>query len=675
MKIGVDYYPEQWDEEMWEADADRMKEIGVSVVRLAEFAWGRLEPVEGKYDFAWLDQVIRLFQDRNIEVVLGTPTCTPPVWMLHDYPEIIQVDRSGRKTATGIRGHRCLNSPVFREFCRRIITQMVTHYKDWKTVIAYQIDNELEANHCCCDVCQERFRIWLKRKYGSIEDVNRAYGNTVWSGEYSDFEEIMPPMGEHTEWLNPSMQLDFYCYASDSTMDYARYQADLIMKIDPEAKLTTNTWFCEHMPNFYDLFRQMSFVSYDNYPASRLPENPQELYSHAFHLDLMRGIQNKPFWIMEQFSGSVGSWMPMGRTPWPGMIKGYALQAIAHGADAILHFRWRTAKSGAEMYWQGILDPSNVPRRRYHEFKELCQTVEKLAGLEGAMPRNRVAILYSTVQEYAFKIQYQAEGMYYLEQLKAWHDAFTCLGLGVDIIDWTAPLKKYDIVVAPNMLFADEMVAGHLYNFTEQGGTLILTSRTGVKDEHNQCVTESLPSVYRELAGVTVTEYDPLGEAQGQLELLNEKWAKKLVKWWKRVNHNHEDKDVLESMKCHRWCDLLETNPSGTEIMAVYADSFYQDTAAVTRIKYGEGYCVYVGTYLEREAYIALAEVLVQEAGIPYYSDLPIGVEITERTNGNDKWQFIFNNTEKRQVVSIEEEYTLEPFEMKIVLPENQERR
>lgn len=670
MKIGVDYYPEQWEETMWEADADRMKEVGVRVVRLAEFAWSRMEPVEGRYEFEWLDKVIQLFQDRNIEVILGTPTCTPPQWMLHDYPEIIPVDRSGRKVATGVRGHRCLNSPVFREFCRRIITQMVSHYKDWEGVIGYQIDNELEANHCCCNVCQERFRIWLKRKYGTIEDVNKAYGNTVWSGEYSDFEEIQPPMGEHPLWLNPSMQLDFYCYASDSTKDYVRYQTDLIKKLDPAAKLTTNTWFCEYMPNFYDLFREMDFVSYDNYPRTKLPDDSQELYSHAFHLDLMRGIQNKPFWIMEQLSGIIGSWGPMSRIPRPGMIKGYALQAIAHGADAVVHFRWRTAKSGAEMYWQGILDQSNMPGYRYQEFKELCQTVETLSGLDGAMPQNKVAILYSSVLEYAFKIQHQAEGMYYLEQLKSWHDAFSCLGLGVDIIDWNAPLKKYSIVVAPNMMFADEMIARHLYDFAEKGGTLILTSRTGVKDESNQCVTQPLPSIYRELSGVTVSEYDPLGEDYAQLEMTNEQWAKKLVKWWKRICQNDPNKDVLESMKCHRWCDLLETNPGGAEVWAIYADDFYQDTAAVTRAKYGEGYCIYVGTYLEREAYISLAEVLVQAAEIPYYSDLPIGVEITERIRDNDKWQFIFNNTNEKQVVSIEEEYILEPFEMKIVAPE-----
>lgn len=667
MKIGVDYYPEQWDESLWESDVERMKELGVNVVRMAEFAWSRLEPVEGSYDFEWLDRVIHLFQERGIEVILGTPTCTPPQWMLHNYPEIIQVDQNGNRVATGIRGHRCVNSPVFREFCRRIVTRMVSRYREWDGVIGYQIDNELEANHCCCGVCQERFRSWVKRKYGTIEEVNQAYGNSVWSGEYSDFEEIMPPMGEHLQWLNPSMQLDYHCYASDSTVTYVRYQAELIHKLDPKAKITTNTWLCEHMPDFYDLFANMDFVSYDNYPAAELPQDPRELYSHAFHLDLMRGIQGKPYWIMEQLSGIMGSWAPMGRTPKPGMIRGYALQAYAHGADAVLHFRWRTAKAGAEMYWQGILDPGNVPRRRYQELKALCQTVKQWPEIEGSMPENKVAILYSSIQEYAFRIQYQAEGMYYLEQLKAWHDAFTCLGMGVDIIAWDAPLKQYDIVVAPNLLVNNDIVTRHLYDFTENGGTLIMTNRCGVKDEYNQCVTEPIPSVYRELAGITVTEYDPLGTVTKKLKIQNAVWEKNVKKWHKRIVGDTEpEANVL----CSRWSDLLETNLGSVEVMAVYDEEFYRGTAAVSGYQYGNGKCYYVGTGMQRESYIALAETILQERKMPYYSELPIGIELTERVKGNTIWQFLFNNTGQTQVVWLDQEIVLEPYEMKIMQTE-----
>lgn len=306
MKIGVDYYPEQWDKNLWRQDVDRMKNAGVSAVRMGEFAWSRLEPREGEYDFNWLDEIISIFQEREIEVFLGTPTNTPPLWLFEKYPEIIQVDKSGQRIPIGIRGHRCLNSPVFREKCKQIITQMVSRYAGNAWVTGYQIDNELEANYCCCPVCEEKFRTFLKEKYGTVGRINEAYGNMVWSGEYSSFSQIKPPFGGHQTWLNPSYMLDFNRFASNSTVDYVEFQRELIHRLDGKALITTNNWLCENMPDFYDVFEKLDFVSYDNYPAAVLPADTEELYSHAFHLDLMRGIKRKNFWIMEQLSGSVG---------------------------------------------------------------------------------------------------------------------------------------------------------------------------------------------------------------------------------------------------------------------------------------------------------------------------------------------------------------------------------
>lgn len=646
MKIGVDYYPEQWDEELWERDADMMKQAGVKLVRMAEFAWSRLEPEEGVFEFAWLDRAVDLFVSRGIEVFLCTPTCTPPQWMFDKHPEVIQVDKTGHRVITGIRGHRCLNSSVFRKYAGEIITRMVSRYREHPGVIGYQIDNELEANHCCCLECQEKFRQWMKKRYGNVQEINRAYGNVVWSGEYSDFAQVKPPMGERTRWLNPSLNLDFNRYASDSTVDYVEFQRKLIRENDEKALVTTNNWFCENMPDFYDLFEHLDFVSYDNYPTTRLPESKEELYSHAFHLDLMRGIKRQNFWIMEQLSGSMGSWMPMMPTPRPGMLQGYSLQAIAHGADAVLHFRWRTAAAGAEMYWHGILDHSNIPGRRYEEFCRLCERVNGLQEMEGSVVENRVALLYGSVQEYAFKLQYQAEGMYYMEQLRYLHDAFTSIGVGVDIINEREELSGYDIVLAPALMITDETVTGHLYDFAEKGGVVLLTNRCGVKDGWNKCIMDALPTVFSELAGVRVTEYDVIGKERQTVEIIDEGWAGQ----------------YKNTAVCTQWCDLLETDT--TQAMAVYGEQFYKGTPAVTVNAYKGGYVYYVGTVLERQAYIALAKRMADKCGLTYMNGLPSGVEMTQRRKGEDIWTFLFNNTMEEQKVS---EETLQPFEMRIL--------
>jgi len=395
MKIGVDYYPEQWGREMWEKDAETMARTGVKLIRVAEFAWSRLEPRDGEFDFSWLDDVISTFSRYAIGTVLCTPTNCPPLWMYEAHPEIVQVGADGKRIQTGIRAHRCINNPTFRFYAKSITEQMIRHFAGKPAVAGWQIDNELEAYQCTCDTCKGLFRDWLKEKYNDLDGVNKAFGTSVWSGEYSSFAQIQPPNAYPKAWQNPALCLDWYRFCNDSVAGYLK---DLMLTIrleDTKIPITTNTWFCENTPDFYKLFDLMDFVSYDNYPPIRIPVDPNEYYSHAFHLDLMRGVKEKHFWVMEQLSGPTGSWCPMSPAPRPGQIKGYALQAFAHGADTVLHFRWRTATTGAEMHWHGILDHSNVPNRRFVEFSELCKSVSQLGILDNTEIISDIAILYS----------------------------------------------------------------------------------------------------------------------------------------------------------------------------------------------------------------------------------------------------------------------------------------
>lgn len=252
MRIGVDYYPEHWDRSLWQADADLMAKNGVKLVRLAEFAWCRLEPQEGVFSFEWLDEAIALFTERGIGVMLCTPTSCPPLWLYEKHPDSVMVEKGGTPTRTGIRGHRCINHEAVRFYCERMIGEMTQHYAGNKAVVAWQIDNELEAYFCFCENCNAKFRQWLKAKYGTLEALNKAYGNVVWSGEYSSWEQIQPPYGHYPDaWLNPAFMLDYSRFASDNAIDFSNWQAELIRKNCPGLPVTTNVWFCGHMPDFY----------------------------------------------------------------------------------------------------------------------------------------------------------------------------------------------------------------------------------------------------------------------------------------------------------------------------------------------------------------------------------------------------------------------------------------
>lgn len=623
MKIGVDYYPEHWDYAIIKSDINLMKKTGVKIVRLAEFAWCRLEPTEGIYDFQWLDDAIELFAENEIQVVLGTPTCTPPLWLYEKYPDAIQVDKNGNRYFVGIRGHRCYNSPSMLKFTSSIVEKMTKHYVNNENVIGWQIDNELEANNCCCEHCTEKFRNWLKNKYVTLENMNKEHGNVVWSGEYTSWNQVKPPLGGSPH-LNPSYLLDFDRYAAASMVEYVKFQLEIIKKNCPNQFVTTNTWLPYYMPNFHDTFKDLDFVSYDNYPPTKVIEDRETLHSHAFHCDLMRGIKQKKFWIMEQLSGPLGCWMPMMRTPKPGMIKGYSFQSIARGADTVIHFRWRNATIGAEMFWHGLIDHSNVPGRRFNEFAELCEEVNKISDeLKDSVIKNDVAILHSSEQESAFKIQPQVQNMYYLEQLQLFHQSLLRLGVGSDIIDWSENLSKYKVVIAPTLYITNETVTKNLYSFVEAGGTLILTNRTGVKNPNNVCVMKELPGDFAECAGIVVKEYDPLGEENLTVRTDN------------------------KTYKCTQWSDIIKTTTA--KAIAYYDEDFYKGSAAVTVNNYKSGKVYYLGTVFNCDYYYDLMSKILKDNNIEYYEDLTEDIELSLHENKNGIYLFVFNNSNKFQ--------------------------
>lgn len=629
MKVGVDYYPEHWDVSLWEQDARQMQEAGITIVRLAEFAWSRLEPTEGKFDFEWLDQAIALLARHEIDVVIGTPTATPPVWLTHNYPDVLPVDNKGNAVFAGVRLHRCYNSPSLRKFGERIIEQITRRYASHPAVIGWQTDNELAANDCHCANCTRLFRGWLQRKYGSLETLNREWGTVVWSGEYSDWNQVTTPLGGSPH-LNPSFLLDFRRFSSDAVAEFNRFQAALIRKNSPGKFVTHNLWGYPVTADYYDMFDSMDFASVDYYPATDLQDDSKsKMYHGALTLDLTRGVKRQNFWVMEQLSGTPGCWYPMSRTPFPGMIRAYAWQSVSRGADTIVQFRWRSARIGAEQFWHGLLDHHGQPGRRFEEFVQFSTEAAKLAPLlEGTTLKHDVAMLFSHEQLNAFQIQPQADGFDYLGNIKRLHSALLRMGVGTDVINWREDFQGYKFVIAPMLYLIDEEMAGKLKRYVENGGMLLLTTRSGVKNMNNVCLPDRLPNLLTELAGAYVDEYDPVGKDAQTLSL-----------------------ESGERLSCGQWCDIL--TPVTAETTATYSGEYFAGKAAVTRNAHGKGVVYYIGTVLDEKASQVLMRRIARDAGIDCSLELPDGVEVAIRQSDERRLIFVLNLSKEPKEVSI----------------------
>jgi len=483
MHLGVCYYPEQWPQHQWESDARRMAELGISRVRIGEFAWSRMEPEAGRYEWAWLDRAIEVLATHGLKVILGTPTATPPRWLVDLHPEILPVNKDGITLNFGSRRHYDISSEIYREHCARIVTQMVRRYGTHPAVIAWQTDNELACHDTApsyTEAARRRFGGWLAARYGEVERLNAAWGNVFWSMEYRSFEEIGLPNRTPTD-ANPSHWLDFRRFMSSEVASFHGLQGELIREHAPGRDLLHNFMgFFTSFDHYEFAESGLDVAAWDSYPLPRTevlwfddadkhrwartghPDIP------AFNHDLYRGVGKGRMWVMEQQVGPV-NWAPYNPVPKAGMARLWTWEAFAHGAELVSYFRWRQAPFAQEQMHSGINAPDDKLTAGGHE---IAQVGHELASFDptfdstfdpaatAEVTQARVAMLFDYPADWIVQIQRHGADFDYQRLVFEWYSCLREMGVDVDLLPATADLSGYRLVVAPSLpVVPDALVA------------------------------------------------------------------------------------------------------------------------------------------------------------------------------------------------------------------------
>jgi beta-galactosidase len=631
--FGVDYYPEHWPEERWPEDARLMSEAGINVVRLAEFAWSVLEPQPGCFDFDWLDRAIAILHEHGIQVVLGTPTASAPPWVMAMFADTYKVNEHGHRLTYGNRCEFCPTHAGYRERGRMVTRAMAEHYAGHPAVIGWQIDNELNGR-CYCPNCQTGFQNWLRVRYGTLEKLNAAWGTAFWSHVYTEWSQVPVPV-ETGGVPNPGLDLDFRRFMSDTFACFQKEQVDILRKICPGHFITHNFMsFGFDQIDYYNLAKPLDFISWDNYPRTgwHLAQEADHAYLALGH-DTTRGFKGKPFWVMEEQSGS-GGWQTVGMTPRPGEMRLWTYQAIAHGADAIVYFRWRTARFGTEQYWHGVLYHHGQPGRRYDELKTIGSELKR-AGEQflGAENRNQVAMILSYDTRWAFQGQANHADFDYDTLFRGYYKALHSRNIGVDIVSPHADLSRYRLVIAPALYILPEETADRLRSFVQNGGLLIATARSGVKDEANAIVDRYLPGLLSDVCGVEVDEYD-VQPADVTIPL--------------EVALPDREPQAAQS---RLWFDVLRTTTA--QSVATYKSEYFSGSPAITLNHFGGGKAIYVGTLGDDELHDVVVDWALQSVDLHSSITAPSGVEVTVRWQGDQQLSFLLNHTAETQEVPI----------------------
>jgi len=646
--LGVDYYPDQTPEALWEEDSRMMSDMGFTNVRIAEFAWALMEPSEGKFEFGWLHRAVQILHKHNIGVILGTPSAAPPPWLSAKYPDIFEVNAQGQRLRPGGRRFTCPTNPVYRKLSLAIATQMAKKFGETEGVIGWQIDNELTLGsslRCYCNFCQVGFQNWLRTRYSTLDNLNQSWGTVFWSQTYSDFSQIPVPLLSGGD-PNPGLALDYDRYQSYANTSFTEEQLAMLRQMCPTHFVTTNNVGLVDTIDMRDLYAKLDFAAFDNYPGffdmlmaqegkSPLPEGIASTISLGH--DLARSVKGgEPFMIMEEQSGKAGQ-KTFAPQPETGQVRLWTYQGVAHGAMGINYFRWDTATFGAEQYWHGIL---NHDRSKSPAYEEIRQTVKELKALGQEVLYSQYAVQTALVFDYdcswAVKIQPGHYALDYMTQVTSWYGAISSSHTGIDVIAPEADLSPYKIVFAPLAYVMSEKQAAKIKSFVQGGGMFVTNFRLGVKTETSQIVRTPLPGLLRDVMGVTVADYVPIYSAKNAV-----KFAPGLAG---------------PDGECGLWTDILQ--PTGAEVLASYTKGSHAGEAAITMNTVGSGKAVYIGADLDAASLARVLRTLSGLAGVKPPLEVPPGIELTVRRAGDKQWIFVLNHTSVSQSVSIPKTFT-----------------
>jgi beta-galactosidase len=647
IEYGADYYVEDWPPERVETDAQLMRQAKFRTVRLVDTNWERLQPEEGRYNFAWLDRVLEILNRYGIRTVLCTSSYVPPAWLIEKHSDFYLVNEAGVRRRWGGMGFMCLNHPLYREYVAKLVTALAAQYGRHPAVIGWQIDNEMGQWGAECydeEYCQPKFQQYLKSQFQTIDELNRRLLTVSYGHSYSDWKQILLRSNIEQDALQAPLVLESQRFFSTNITEFMAFQAGILRQY------TSNQFITHNGPavarNCFEFAKPLDFLSADSYP------HVGEFASPAFSTDLMRGFNHgQSFQVLEHRSGTFGPYTLGDATPPPGLARLWAWQTLAHGADGVLFFRWRMSNGGSEQYWQGLLNYDGSPSTAFPEVARMGEELERVGSdFVGAETPSVVAEIVSYDSFWALEIAHRK--FPYFEQLQSFSSAFRRWSLNVDLLEPAADLSKYKVVAAPSLHVVDPAIVENLETFVRNGGVLVLSARSGFKNRDN-LATQLPPGPLERLAMVRVPNFT----------LLEQPSVPRLLDFPEdQAAYRPSPDNIIRSAspdwpgeyKATGWADILE--PDGAKTLFHYQKDFYAGRPAVTVADFGKGKVIYVGTLLEPRFYVDLARHACAWGKVDLGPEIPPGMDFALRRKGERTFRFLLNFSETAKSVRLAEQ-------------------
>lgn len=623
---GGDYNPNQWEKEIWKEDMRIFKQASINSATINVFSWAKLQPSEDTYYFDELDEVIDMLAKENYNIVLATSTAALPAWMFQKYPEVGRVDFEGRRHRFGQRHNACPNSLVYHKFASQFVEKLAQRYGNHPNVTMWHINNEY-GGICYCENCEKAFRVWLKKKYQTIENLNKAWNLEFWGHTIYDWDEIVVPnvLGDamsDRDTAFAGLSIDYFRFNSDSMLENFKLEKKAIRKYDTSTPVTTNFMGTYKQLDYFKWAKEMDVVSWDNYPKYDTPWS----FTAMTH-DLMRGLKQQPFMLMEQ-TPSQQNWQPYNSLKKPGQMRAQSYQTIAHGADTIQYFQLRRSVGGCEKFHGAVI--GHVGHEHTRVFKEVAKLGSELKDfgkdILGADNKAEIGIVFDWDNYWA--LEYTSgpnKDLTYVDQIHQYYRYFYEHHIPVDMIPYDADFSKYKVIAAPVLYMMKENMAKALETFVEHGGTFVTTFMSGLVDASDNVYLGGYPGPLRNLAGIWVEEIDALSPEQ--------------------ENHIEFQDGVKGTTTLLSDIIHLESAKS----LGTYTSNFYKDMPFATVNTFGKGQTFYVGAQVDEASLDKILNQVCAQSGVVSLVNEKTELEITCRQKAGYRYYFLMNFTKEEQ--------------------------
>ncbi len=624
---GGDYNPEQWQEypEILEQDMEYMKKAHINCATVNVFGWSTLEPEEGTYNFSFLTSVIDRLYENGISVILGTPSGAMPQWLMNNYPEVLVVKPNGVRNLPGERHNFCFSSPVMRDRVKKINTLLAEHYANHPAVIMWHISNEignsLNRGECHCELCQEKFRLYLKEKYKTLKNLNKAWWTTFWSHDFTDWNQIHSP-APHGEMCIHGLNLDWKHFNTAQVMEFVQMEYDAVHHYNPDIPITTNFMNFYNPHNYGPYSEIVDVIAFDSYPQWHLNEDElEEAIDAAFNFNMMRTFKKQPFYLMES-TPSLVNWRERNIHKRPGMHMLSSMQAVAHGSNSVLYFQFRKGRGAFEKYHGAVVDHNGRSDTRV--FRDVTEVGRRLEAISetvcNTVNKPEVAMIFDWSNWWALQnTSASCKEIYYPKLCCQYYTPFWKSGIDMDVIDTNGDLNDYKVIIAPAMYSYTKEYADKVRAYVDAGGIYVGTYWTGHANETDLCYQQDTPAYLQDVFGMIREEVDSCSEF-----------------FPIQVDYRGEVRTIYGLNE--------RLHISTAEVIASYHDGFYKDIPCITKNAFGKGVAYYIGVEQDEMFLTDILKEIMNEAELfcDIAKEIPSGVTVNKRV-GEKTLYFVQN--------------------------------